>query len=235
MVSVKDLENKVKEYLEGDYNITDVDYVPNINNVSIYKKAIRVKMVTFCIDLRHSSNLLFGHQKQTAAKIHKAFLTIVAQNIKDYGGRIRDFQGDSILAFWPGKTQDDVEKAIQCAMKVKWYLDIRFSKHFEKYSKLDFGIGLDIGEVLVIRAGLTTRDDDNDLVYIGASVNLAVAIANLAKSPKHVEITMDVYNRLSKNWIYGKDNNNMWYKGEIFWNGKKFDTAKTGYYLYTKE
>ncbi|WP_457556456.1 adenylate/guanylate cyclase domain-containing protein [Candidatus Harpocratesius sp.] len=235
MVSTRDLENKVKDYLSGDYEITEIDYVPNINNVSIHKKAIKVKMVTFCIDLRDSSELLFIHQKQTAGKIHKTFLLIVAECIKDYGGRIRDFQGDSILAFWPGKLQKDIENAVQCAMKITWYLDIRFSKYFEKYSKLDFGIGLDIGDVYVIRAGLSDKNDNNDLVYIGKSVNFAVAIANQAKNPYHLEISMDIYNRLSKNCIYDNKNTNMWKSEIIIWKNRRYDTAITKYYLPEKD
>jgi len=230
---VNELENDVKDFLQGDYEIIDLDYIPSIENISLKKKAYRINMLTFCIDLRGSSKLLELHQKQTAGKIHKAFLTTVVKTIKNYGGRVRDFQGDSILAFWPAKYQEKIDTAIKTAMTIVWLLNQRLSKHFTKYTKLDYGIGIAIGNVYVIRAGISINQNENDLVYIGESVNFAVAIGNQMQSPYHIGISEKTYKRISNDWIYGKKNGykvSMWEQDTARWKNGDYYIKKTNWF-----
>jgi class 3 adenylate cyclase len=231
---VNDLENQVKDYLDGDYEIAEITSIPSVDNVSFKKKAKKMKLCAYSIDLRKSSDLLFKHRKQTSGKIHKAFLTIVSKVAQKYGGKIRSFQGDSILVFWPGAYKQQITDAVKAAMVTKWFLDIEFSKFFEKYEKLDFGIGIDLGEVYILRAGISRDDNNNDLVFIGKCVNFAVAIANQARSPDHVEISKYVYDNLLDERKYDKNGNNMWRDGTVKWNGIKHQTKITSYYTYLK-
>ncbi len=180
--------------------------------------------------MRKSSQLLFEHHKQTAGKIHKAFLTAIAQTIKHHGGQIRDFQGDSILAFWDGKYQKDLRNAVKAAFGVRWLLSTKLKKYFEKYTELDYGIGIDYGEVYVFRAGIKRNPDNNDLVYIGKSVNFVVAIANQACLPSAIVISSDTHHNLDDNLKISSKGYNMWEDGTIYWNGKNYDIKQTAYY-----
>lgn len=231
MGKVNDIENRIKDYLDRDYEITEFKGVPSINNVDFGKKALKTKLITFSIDLRKSSQLLFKHHKQTAGKIHKAFLTAIAQTIKHHGGEIRDFQGDSILAFWNGNYQNDIRKAVKAAFGVKWLLTTKLKKYFENYTKLDYGIGIAYGEVYVFRAGIKRNPDNNDLVYIGKSVNFAVAMANQACRPSAIVISSNTHYNLDDALKISSKGSNMWKKGTIFWNGKNYDIKKTSYHI----
>ncbi len=231
---VNDLENQVREYLAGDYEVSEITDIPSVDNVSFKKKAKKLNLCAYSIDLRNSSDLLFQHHKQTSGKIHKAFLTVAAKVAQKYGGKIRSFQGDSILAFWAGAYKKQITTAVEAAMVTKWFLDIEFSKHFEKYEKLDFGIGIDLGEVYILRAGISRDANNNDLVFIGKCVNFAVAIANQARSPYHVEISQDAYDNLLEEMIYDNDGNNMWSNSTIEWNGVKYPTKLTSYYSFLR-
>ena len=109
-------------------------------------------------------------------------------------------------------------------------MDIKFSKYFEQYSKIDFGIGVDWGIVYIVRAGLPKNDNNNDLVFLGMSVNYASMIANQAKSPAHIEISTDTFANLTDNWKLGtKDGvkQNMWTDGTINWKEKVWQTKCT--------
>src|SRR5574340_485035 len=139
----EDVSGKVKEYLSGDYQIEDVTEIPSVEDVPFGKKAQQMKLCVFYIDLRDSTNLLFVHQKQTAGKIHKAFLHAVASTVLYFDGYIRGFKGDSLMAFWPANYKSEVSKCVQAAMTTKWLLDVELSSQFEAYSKIDFGIGID--------------------------------------------------------------------------------------------
>ncbi|MBA7653907.1 hypothetical protein ES703_61772 [subsurface metagenome] len=150
-----------------------------------------------------------------------------------YGGKIRSFQGDSILVFWPANLKSQIMDAVKAAMAIKWFLSSELSSLFEKYSKLDYGIGIDWGEVFIVRAGISRDSNNNDLVFIGKCVNLAVAIANQAKAPKNIEVSLSVYNNLEDSHKYATKNNNkvnIWNDGTVVWNNKRYDTKLTSYH-----
>ncbi len=119
-------------------------------------------------------------------------------------------------------------------MTTKWFLDIEFSGYFEKYEKLDFGIGINLVEVYVLRAGISRDANNNDLVFIGKAVNFAVAIANQARSPEHIEISKYVYDNLLEEMIYDNNGNNMWTDATVEWNRMKHPTKVTSYYYSLK-
>ncbi len=228
---VEDLRNKVKDYLAGDYEVVETKGIPSVDNVSHVKKAKKINLCAFCIDLRKSSDLLIQHQKQTAGKIHKAFLAIASTVVLKYGGKIRSFQGDSILVFWSANFTSQIMDAVRAAMEINWFLGEEFTSLFERYTKLDYGIGIDWGEVYVIRAGISRDTNNNDLVFIGKCVNFAVAIANQAKSPNNIEVSKSVYNNLDDDYKYTNESGiNMWKSGSVEWNEEYYKTMCTNYY-----
>lgn len=230
---VSDIEEKVKDYLEGDYEIIEKEKIPSVEDCTFGKKAYKMKLTTFSIDLRNSTNLMFIGDKETSGKIHKSFLTVVASIINYFDGQIRSFNGDGLLAFWEANSKSDIDNAVKTAMTIKWLLDIKLSAYFEKFSKIDFGIGIDWSETYILRSGVSRNDNNNDLVFIGSCVNFATEIANQAKSPDHVEISKNVYDNLTDDWKYGIQNNNkvdMWRPGIVKWNGVDCSTKVTNWY-----
>ena len=97
MTWIDDLEQTVDSYLSGKYDIVELEYIPTVDNVGLGKKAYKVKMLAMFIDMRNSSSLMSGW-KETSVKVHKAFLKIISETVIHFGGKIRDFQGDGILA-----------------------------------------------------------------------------------------------------------------------------------------
>lgn len=231
---IKDLENKIKDYMDGDYEVTETNTIPSAENVPFGKKAFKIQLASLCIDLRKSTDLLRIHDKETCGKIHKSYITIASKIITENGGQLRSFNGDSVLAFWKAQYKSDIDDVVRTAMQLKWALDIKFSKYFEEYSKLDFGIGVDFGDVYIVRAGLPKNDNNNDLVFLGMCVNYSCMIANQAYGPNHVEISTDVYSNLSESLLMGTDSSgvkrNMWTDGNVKWKEKDWKTKLTSWY-----
>lgn len=233
MAYIKDLEDKIRDYLKGDYEVTETKTIPSSENVPIGKKAFRIKLTAFCIDLRKSTDLLTIHDKETCGKIHKSFLTIATKIITANGGQIRSFNGDSILAFFPAQLQNDLGSAVRAAFQLKWALNIKFAPLFKEYTVLDFCIGIDWGDVFIVKAGLPKNDNNNDLVFLGMCVNYASVIANQGYGPNHIEISTSTYSQLPDNWKYGDSNGvkkDMWSNGTIKWKGQNWDTKLTNWY-----
>ena len=68
---VNDLENQARELLSGDYEVMETDAIPSVEQVSLGKKAKKLKLCAWSIDLRKSSDLLFHHQKQTSHQVDR--------------------------------------------------------------------------------------------------------------------------------------------------------------------
>ncbi len=228
-----DIKTNVIDYLDGDYVVTDANVIPSIEDVPFGKVAKKINLCVFYIDLRRSTDLLFLHNKQTAGKIHKSFLYTVSKVVNNFNGQIRSFNGDSVLAFWPAFYKSQITSCVRAAMSVKWLLDVELSPLFETYEKLDFGIGVDWGEVFIVRAGLPRDDNNNDLVFMGECVNFAVVIGEQAKSPGHVEISETTYSNLEDSAIHGTQNDqkvDMWSNGTVKWKGEEYKTKVTTWY-----
>lgn len=231
---ISDLEDKIKEYTQGEYEIIETSTIPSPENVAFGKKAYKMNLTAFCIDLRKSTDLLVIHDEETCGKIHKAFLTIASKIIIENGGQLRSYNGDSVLAFWPADYKSELESAVRAAFQLKWALNTKFAKYFEPYSKLDFGIGIDWGTVYIIKAGLPRNTNNNDLVFLGMCVNYANMIANQGYGPSHIEISTKTFANLTDIWLYGNNNQgqkvNMWTDGTINWKGKEWKTKCTSWH-----
>lgn len=233
MATLQEIRDKVNDYLEGDYEVQEVQEIPSVEQVPFGKKAKKLNVTVFAIDLRHSTDLLFAHQKQTAGKVHKAFLHAAATTVLHYGGQIRSFKGDSLLALWPAKTKGNISTAVRAGMTVKWLLDVELSKSFEAYEKIDFGIGIDWGEVFVVRAGLSRDANNNDLLFMGKCINFAVAVAEQAHGPGHVEISPLTHHNLVDDVRYGTSEGqrvDMWRKGTVRWRGEDQESKLTNWF-----
>jgi len=228
-----DIKTNVIDYLEGDYEVTEAKVIPSVEDVPFGKFAKKMKLCVFYIDLRHSTDLLFLHQKQTAGKIQKSFLYVVSTIVRHFGGQIRSFNGDSLLALWPAFLKSDISSCVHASMVIKYFLTHELLSAFQTYEKLDFGIGVDWGEVFIVRAGLPRDVNNNDLIFLGKCVNFAVAIGEQARSPDHIEISANTYSNLEDSAVYGTQNNqkvDMWRNGKVNWQGNKYNTKLTSWY-----
>lgn len=200
-----EIHNKVKEYLApGSYQVTEIDYIPDIDdrNIAFGSKGVKLKASVLYLDMRGSTDVIKQHHKYTVAKLQKAYLHIASQVVSDNGGFVRSFNGDGILAFFPKDLKNTVCNAVQAAMQIKYMLAIKSKAEFERYHSIDFGIGIDHGELFVTRVGTPRNPNNNDLTWIGLPVNTAVRLGDKSMGPKHIRISDYVYENLLDHVLY---------------------------------
>ncbi|MBK9263121.1 MAG: adenylate/guanylate cyclase domain-containing protein [Polyangiaceae bacterium] len=228
-----DIVGRLKEVLAtGDYSITDSDSIPGPgdNRLTFGNTGVRFWASTLYIDMRGSTKVLNQFKAHNVAKIHKAYLYTATTLIADAGGQIRSYNGDSILAFFPKNEKATINKAVKTAMHIKWMLtEDSVKKLFEPYQHvLDFGIGIDHGQVLCVKAGLARNDNHNDLVWLGDAVNRAVRLSDRGRSPNCVYVSdicrtnMDGDTKLAN----GVD---MWVEDFVEYNGSRERAWRTNY------
>ena len=158
------------------------------------------------------STALAMWDSQVTARICKAFLGGVTRLIRGQGGDVRSFDGDRVMGVFLGDRKNT--SAALCALQINWMftqlLKPRFEARYEKLRdgtyKLAHCTGVDLSEVLTVRAGIR---NNNDLIWIGRAPNVAAKLSALREAPHHSFISGDVYDMLhddAKLW----QGQNMW-------------------------
>jgi len=224
-----DIHGRVKDLLApGSYDITDSKEIPGPgdNRLTFGNKGVRFEAATLYIDMRGSTAVLNAHNDYTVAKIHKAYLYTATTLIADHGGQIRSYNGDSILAFFTGTKQQAISKAIKAAMQVKYMLAIVCKAEFDRYHELDFGIGIDHGKVLCVKAGKAQNKNHNDLIWLGNAVNRAAVLGDEASGPAHIRISQLCRDNLASD-VKTSSGRDMWTRQAFDYNGNEEATWKT--------
>lgn len=212
-MSLKDeIENKVKEYLQSSYDIDEGYTIPDKPEIGFGAKGKKLKhAVVVYIDLRGSRDLLSDNSDLMAARAHKAFLYAAAKCVRDQDGELRSFNGDSLLSFFSGDKA--ANRAVKAAMKLKGAVNnvINPILEDENVKKLDFGIGIGQGSILVVKSGIPGEEIHQDLIWIGWATYHAFEYGDMAKAPKNIWISKNVYNTIkSDNYLRYSDGKDMW-------------------------
>ena len=128
------------------------------------KKLERKLAAIFYGDVAGYSRLT-GQDEEGTHRILSSYLDVITDAIESHNGNVVHFAGDAVLADF-----STVKDAIKCAVKAQQDLKIR-NQDFSDDHKLEFRIGVNIGDVIV---------DRNDIY--GDGVNIAARLESLADS-----------------------------------------------------
>lgn len=214
MALVDILKSDVQTIIATQWKLRKGQLVPSTDNVLLAGGAVELDATFLYADLANSSKIAKEFDRRVAAKILKSFLATTAKVIRNRGGTIVSFDGDRVLGVFVGEFRNS--RAAKCALHIKYIVIEIIRKKFESnYEsvrnasfRIDHGVGVDTGTVLIVRAGARGA---NDLISIGRAPNLAAKLSDI-REPNHQSfITASVYNRLSDESKFGgKDNKNMW-------------------------
>lgn len=236
-----DIKSKVKAILDEKMVVTDVAYVPKLDDskLTFGNTGLKFTGSSLFIDLRGSTTVLNNHNKPVVAKLHMAFFHAIVKIANNNNGNVRSFNGDSALIFFQGNLKKTISTAVQCAMQIKYIIDdseAGINELLIKYSKLDFGIGIAHGDILCTKVGVG-GEHNRDIFWIGNPVNKSTILGDKSKSPNHIAISSFVYTNLLESAKYAKKKNgwgqieniDMWTRGTFEYNGKYENYYYTNY------
>lgn len=240
MALKQDIISTVKTILETNFTFEEVGYVPEISNskLTFNSTGLKFTATVLYIDMRDSTEVLNKHNKPTIAKIHKAYLHTTVAITKSLGGEVRSFNGDSVLAFFQGTTKQSLSNAVKASMQIRYMIasdDSGINNLLSKYSAVNFGIGLDHGNVLCAKVGVGGDNNTKDLIWIGNSINKSVIISDECSTTSHIGISKIVYDNLLDEVKFGtqedhwgnKTKVNIWQAYSVIYNGKSETFYKT--------
>lgn len=133
------------------------------------------------VDIRDSSGLTSKHTRPVLAKIYRSFISEMVA-VLNGTEQVREVNivGDCVWAVYNTPYKADIDRVFgraYTANTLKKLLNVKLVS--KGYSALNFGIGIDYGRTLMIKAGYS-GSGINDVVYMGDVVNSAAHLAHKA-------------------------------------------------------
>lgn len=232
MSLLQNIKDKIKTIIDEDFKVTEVKYIPKIDDskLTFGNTGLTFTGTVVFIDMRGSTKILNSHNKTTVAKLHMSFFHAIVKIANSNDGHVRSFNGDSALIFFHGNFKKTISNAVICAMEIKYALSIKeagVKKLLEKYSSLNFGIGLDHGKILCTKVGIG-GEHNRDLFWVGNSVNKSTVLGDQSSDPHNISISKFAYDNLLDWAKFGKGKNHrgeeidvdMWSKSSFIYNDK---------------
>lgn len=155
-----------------------------------------VKVATLYIDLVGSTSVILKLPKEKLAVVLSTFAQEMAYVIKRHDGYVLKFVGDAVIGYFVDDSSQSVcNSSVSCAESMIKVLKLGINPILEENGlfPLQVKIGIDHGEVVIVRYGDDPDKDHVDL--LGPSINIAAKIQALAQ-PDQIMIGSDVYERL---------------------------------------
>ncbi len=185
-----DLIKDGTEIFSQKFEVTTGWSSPSTTDVPFDNTGKKIKLVALFVDIRKSTTLVNTLGLEWSARMYKAYVRAVTQIVRARNGRILSFNGDGIVAGFVGSATAE-NAAVLSGLNLNWFLGNYLKPTVDPLLAnvgapagltFDYGIGVDVGDVLVVKAGMR-GEDNHDLVWAGNPVNYAVKVASQASLP----------------------------------------------------
>lgn len=201
-----DITTGVRRTLKTTLLVRDGRKVPEKGDLAFLNGggAVRLDATYAYADLADSSGLAQRVKQEVAANVIRAYVHAAAKTFRSYGGEIRSFDGDRVMAIFVGEQKNML--AIRAALALNWAVDKVINPlMYETWSdmsqiwKMRHAIGVATGQALIVRGGVF---GDSDMISIGEAPNIAAKLSELRPVSPHygpqysIFITEEVYGDL---------------------------------------
>jgi adenylate cyclase len=208
-----DIRSAVTTVAGADWDIRKGTVVPTTDTVTLKNGAVELDAVYLYADMADSTGLARDFTKKTAAKVIRCYLDATCKVIRAWGGEIRSFDGDRVMAIFVGGSKNT--NAARCALQIHYAVEHIVRPILEKNlpSLVSQGwvlrhcTGIASGKALIVRGGVRGH---NDLVSIGRAPNVAAKLSDVRNWPYRTYITEEVFNKLADKAKHSSKNELMW-------------------------
>ncbi|HPH37335.1 MAG TPA: adenylate/guanylate cyclase domain-containing protein, partial [Sediminibacterium sp.] len=185
---LQSIADDVKDIFTHEIETTKTYGVPGRNDPGLtfgrnqVKKGKLIETCVLFIDIRNSTQMSRNLKRDKAklGKIYSAFIDAMA-SIADQYGYVRNIIGDRVMVvFEPNNCCID---AVDCAIMM-YTVATRIIKRYSGLDTFKCGIGIDYGEMLVLKTGIQKRHQEQseykNLVWVGDTANTASKLTDFS-------------------------------------------------------
>lgn len=183
MASIKDMINDV---CKKDFTYSASLKVPSLYDSDLTyesgeaKKGKYIETCVLFVDIRNSVELTRKYDSETMGRIYTAFTKGILNAAREHNGYVRNIIGDRVMVVFP--VNDCFVNAVNCAITIN-HISQMINDIFT-YVDFHCGIGIDYGEMRVIKVGIERKGDENTenkgLVWVGKPANFASRLTDFA-------------------------------------------------------
>ena len=139
----------------------------------------KIRAALWYSDLRQSATMADGQSAEAVLAVLNRYFEMTAGAIHDNDGEIVSFIGDAVLGFFrvDGAASAACERALAAAKEARRRLTA--FEHEPNQKRLDFGIGLHMGEVIYGNVGIPDR---LQFTLVGPAVNEVARVEGMTKT-----------------------------------------------------
>ncbi len=104
--------------LDSEWDCRKGNVVPTTDTVKLKDGAVEINACYLYADMADSSGAAQSLDREVTAKIIRAYLNAATRILKHYGGEIRSFDGDRVMAIYIGPQKET--SAIRAALALNW-------------------------------------------------------------------------------------------------------------------
>ena len=158
------------------------DFLNSSANKKIDERNEKRNVVILMCDMRNFTSISEVNKPEDIVNLLNTYFDHMVSVVRKYGGTVDKFIGDAIMALFgaPVSYADNAKRAVMAAIEMCGQLDKIPCSHinFPEGMKLDMGIGIHYGEVIVGQIG---SEDKMNYTVIGDTVNIAYRMESLTK------------------------------------------------------
>lgn len=170
-------------------------------------KLSRRSVVVMFVDLRSFTRFSEEASPEEVATLLSEYRERVVEMVFTHGGMIDKFIGDGVMAVFgqPRSEDDDVPRALQCALKLRTTLaDWKVQRSRRGERALDVGIGLHVGTAM---GGILESGSHDEFTLFGDAVNIAQRLERLSK---RLKASLVVSEEVTASYVQGHHENVQW-------------------------
>ena len=190
--NVIDKTNQLAE-IEFEYKRTDdFNYIESLNNDCT---GIVMEATVIYFEIKNIDFML-KTAKRLAARTYKIYYHILQEVCEATGGHLNCYSPHSFLLIYPQKKFNE-SFVVDTAIKTANLININLRDSIEKITHINFGIGIDHGNILGTKAF-----DSNGyphIAWFGTAIEKAITISRLSQRPFFVSVTRSVHHQLDDN------------------------------------
>lgn len=183
---LESISNVIDEWKETEYTSNRITDVPGLDDRNLTfgrgreKKVAEIKTCVLYVDIRNSVRMVENYNPGVMGIVYSVFTHCVILAAKDVGGKVRNVIGDRVMIVFP--EDKCFEKAVYCATSINTISQMINKKL--KGVEFKCGIGVDYGQMYVMKVGVPTAGEENDdnkaLVWVGYPANYASRLTDSA-------------------------------------------------------
>ena len=152
----------------------NINYIPNEQEISKKKKAKNLQCTVMFVDMRNSTKMQDSNGRKNMLKIYKMFAKLVTRAVEENDGKVMQIVGDGLLClFVKANDINSGQLAINAVRSINTYIDNSYNPIVENNWKIQCGMGVCSGHILITRIGTRGKNKCCQLAFPSSVTNYA--------------------------------------------------------------